>query len=83
MNQNEREALTQQATARILSGLHQPTNAQEMIGSTLIGYGVAMFAAGRRDTEEQKWEIGEPMARCRVEGMEQHAVSGATLHQQA
>jgi hypothetical protein len=52
MNQEEREALTQQATARILSGLHQSANAEETIGSILIGYGVAMFAVGRRDTEE-------------------------------
>ena len=52
MNQEEREALTQQTTQRLLSGLHQTTNAKEMIRSLLTGYGKAMFAAGGRSSEE-------------------------------
>jgi hypothetical protein len=51
MNQEERKALTQQTTQRIVSGLHQTTNAEEVISSLLTGYGVAMFAAGGRNTE--------------------------------
>jgi hypothetical protein len=52
MNQEEREALTQETTQCIVSGLHQTTNVEQMIGSILTGYGVAMFAAGGRTTEE-------------------------------
>ncbi len=52
MNQEEREALTQQTTQRLLSGLHQRTDVEQMIRSLLTGYGVAMFAAGGRNTEE-------------------------------
>jgi hypothetical protein len=47
-----REALTERATASIVACLHQTTNAEEMIGSILTGYGVAMFAAGGRNTEQ-------------------------------
>jgi hypothetical protein len=46
MNQEEREALTQETTQCIVACLHQTTNAEQMIGSLLTGYGVAMFAAG-------------------------------------
>jgi hypothetical protein len=53
MNQEEREALTQRTTQRIVSGLHQTTNVEQMIGSMLTGYGGAMFAAGGRNLE--KW----------------------------
>ena len=53
MNQEEREALIQQAIQRLVAVLHQPTNAEQMmIRTTLTGYGVAMFAAGRRRSEE-------------------------------
>ena len=52
MNQEEREALTQQTTQRLLSGLHQTTNVEQMIRSMLTGYGLEMFAAGGRNTEE-------------------------------
>jgi hypothetical protein len=45
MNQEEREAITHKTIQRIVSGLQQPTNVEEMIGSILTGYGVAMFAA--------------------------------------
>jgi hypothetical protein len=53
MNQEEREAITHKTIQRIVSGLQQPTNVEEMIGSILTGYGVAMFAAGRRSTEKR------------------------------
>jgi hypothetical protein len=59
MNQEERESLTQQATARIVSGLQQTTNVEQMIGSMLTGYGIEMYAAGGRNTEE--W-IGRTLA---------------------
>jgi hypothetical protein len=52
MNQEEREALTQETTQCIVACLHQTTNAEQMIGSLLTGYGVAMFAAGGRNREE-------------------------------
>ncbi len=52
MNQEEREALIQETTQRILACLHQTTNAEEMIRSMLTGYGVTMFAVGGRTTEE-------------------------------
>jgi hypothetical protein len=52
MNQEEREALTGKATARIVAGLQQTTNAEEMLRSILTGYGVELFAAGGRNTEE-------------------------------
>ncbi len=52
MNQEEREAFTQQTTQRLIACLHQTTNAEEMIRSLLTGYGVEMFAAGGRTTEE-------------------------------
>jgi hypothetical protein len=52
MNQEEREVLTQQTTARILACLHQTTGAEEMICSMLTSYGREMFAAGGRNLEE-------------------------------
>jgi hypothetical protein len=52
MNQEEWEAFTHQTTQQIVSGLQQTTNAEEMIRSLLNSYGIAMFAAGRRKTEE-------------------------------
>jgi|SRR5215467_2414716 len=52
MNQEEREALLQQTTARILACLQQTTNVEEMIRSLLTGYGRAMFVAGGRNLEE-------------------------------
>ena len=45
MKQEEREALTQRTTQRIVSGLQQTTNAEEMIRSLLTGYGLEMFAS--------------------------------------
>ena len=52
MNQEERETLTQQTTQRIVACLHQTGSVEEMIRSILTGYGLAMFAAGGRNTEE-------------------------------
>jgi hypothetical protein len=52
VNQEEREALMQETTQRILACLHQTTNAEEMIRSMLTSYGVTMFAVGGRNTEE-------------------------------
>jgi hypothetical protein len=49
MDQEEREALTHKATARILACLHQTTNVEEMIRSMLTGYGVELFAAGEHE----------------------------------
>ena len=52
MNREEREALTLRATQLIVVSLQQTTNAEQMINSILTGYGVEMFAAGGRNTEE-------------------------------
>jgi hypothetical protein len=59
MNQEEREALTQQTTQRMVACLQHTTNAksdlanaEEMIRSMLTSYGLEMFAAGGRNTEE-------------------------------
>jgi len=52
MNQEEREALTQQTTQQIVSGLQQTPNAEKIIRALLNRYGIEMFAAGRRNTEE-------------------------------
>jgi hypothetical protein len=52
MNREEREALTERATQRIVACLQQTTNTEQMIGSILTGYGIAMFAAGGRNIEE-------------------------------
>jgi hypothetical protein len=50
VNQEEREALIQETTQRILACLHQTTNAEEMIRSMLTSYGVTMFAVGDATT---------------------------------
>jgi hypothetical protein len=52
MNQEEREAFTQQTTQRIVASLHQTTNAEDAIRPMLTKYGIEMFAAGNRNTEE-------------------------------
>ena len=52
MNQEEREALAQQAIQRLVAGLQQTTNAEQMFRSMFNRYGIEMYAAGNRNAEE-------------------------------
>lgn len=53
MNQEAREALIEKATQRIVAGLHQTTDTEQMmIRAALTNYGLAMYAAGNRNAEE-------------------------------
>jgi hypothetical protein len=52
MNQEERVALTEQTTQRIVEGMQHTTNVEQTIRPLLTKYGIEMFAAGNRNAEE-------------------------------